>query len=177
VFADAHALSGDGAKKVELVGDNEDSAVLRGFLALITAGKVTLGPDISTAATLGQLASLLKKWDCAVPLAFLLQQVKFSIMTNKTAPLLGFCFCSHFHDDETLDIVLRAPDRTWTDEPLAIRGRSMLDPTGWPPAVWFNIKNPHYLFGITRAYYHNKGSTALHPGTFRHYLTLSMQSA
>lgn len=176
VFADAHALA-SGEKRLELDDDTETSAIFERFLDLVCHAKLKLDKKLRG---IRSLVAFLKKWDCRAAMANLLLSVQSQVLSGNVHPEYAFLFAASVDDRPTASAALYRTDRTWsTLENQAItdglNGVSVLNPVGWPVALWEEagkLDNLDYIFALLRAFKEVGNSRKL-PRTFERYLAVA----
>lgn len=153
MFAEAHSTA-TGEKKVHLVGDNETEEIFESFLELATTGHVEITDNIDDIDSTAQLGLFLQKWDCPLVLISLILSIKVKVLSRELPRRLGFVFGAIIDSEDTATTSLGAAGVTWTagNDTWGIEGRCELDVRAWPLSFWKIVKDPHYLFALSRAF-------------------------
>lgn len=154
VFADASAHV-DGHKKIKFMGRNETSEVFEMFLTFISEGAL---PDLSILRNaleqLIGLAFFMKKWDCGAAYKHLLAAVKCMPHAGDPLRVLQFfCFAAALDEPHIAERALVGAT-TWGRAPKAgngVPGEMIFDVNSWPVWTWHAVKDPNYLYALSRA--------------------------
>ncbi|GMK56625.1 hypothetical protein CspeluHIS016_0304650 [Cutaneotrichosporon spelunceum] len=147
------------ARYLRLSEPTETAAVLRLFLAFVSAGHLTIPDDGTTLDSLELLRALilfLTKYECEGTLSLALTVLREAVrMPSSVSPLAAFVAGASAGDAFTCSVALDVTDWTWRmmdrHELPAAPDANVFDPHNMPVAVWQLIP-PMYTWALTTAW-------------------------
>jgi hypothetical protein len=143
---------------VHFSDEGESAGVLRLFLEFIVYAKLDVpddGTTLSGLATVKDLVTFLKKWECSGTLALVLACVREAVRApSAVSPLAAFVAGATAGDAFTCSVALDITDWSWRmmDRHMpAAPDANVFDPHHMPVAVWQLIP-PMYTWALTTAW-------------------------